>query len=155
LRTRLKAATILAAKEVPSPPIRVSDTARAFKEAVALHQAGRLDEAEKIYRTTLEIQPNHFGSLHLLGVVAHQRGDHETGLRQSDAAISINSKVADAFFNRATVLVKLNRPDEALSSFDKAIALRSDYAEAFYHRGNTLKGLKRLDEALASYDQAI
>lgn len=50
---------------------------QAFRLAVAHHQAGRLSEAEGLYRQILGAQPNHAGALHLLGVIADQVGRHE------------------------------------------------------------------------------
>ena len=46
-------------------------------QALAHHQAGRLLQAEAIYRRILKAQPDDADALHLLGVVAHQRGEHE------------------------------------------------------------------------------
>jgi hypothetical protein len=42
--------------------------------AVRLHQGGDLTQAEALYRGILETQPDHPCAMHLLGVVAHQRG---------------------------------------------------------------------------------
>ena len=42
--------------------------------AIALHQAGRLQEAEIIYQSILQQQPKHPDALHLLGVIAFQAG---------------------------------------------------------------------------------
>ena len=40
---------------------------------VSHHRAGRLGEAEGMYRQVLKVQtPNHPGALHLLGAIAHQ-----------------------------------------------------------------------------------
>src|SRR3972149_10668940 len=50
---------------------------RALQAAVAHHLAGRLPEAEAIYRQILQAEPNHPDALHLLGVIAHQAGKHE------------------------------------------------------------------------------
>ena len=45
-----------------------------FDAAVRLHRQGQLDQAELIYRHILDETPRHADALHLLGVVAHQRG---------------------------------------------------------------------------------
>src|SRR5882724_3008435 len=55
-----------------------------FNQALALHKAGRLAEAEKIYGLILKGQPNHFESLHLLGVSHLQRGNFAGALHQID-----------------------------------------------------------------------
>ena len=112
-------------------------------------------EAEKIYGQILKVQPNHFDSLHLVGVIYAQRGNHVESVRQIDLALKINPKAAYAHHNRGLALQELKRLDDALASYDKAIALKPDYAEAFNNRGLALRELKRLDQALASYDKAI
>src|SRR4029079_14144422 len=103
-----------------------ADVTTAFREAVALHRKGRLAEAEKCYRQILERHPDHFDSLHLLGVVYSQRGKHAEAVRQIDAALKVNPEAASALNNRGLALEKLERPDEALLSYDQAIALEPD-----------------------------
>jgi protein O-GlcNAc transferase len=127
----------------------------AFAEAMALHRAGRLAEAQEIYVRILARQPDHFDSRHLLGVVHSQRGNYAEAVRQIDTALTINPKAAAALSNRGFALHELRRFDEAVASYDKAIALKPDYAEALYNRGNAQRELKRHDQALASYDKAI
>src|SRR3984893_1865896 len=126
-----------------------------FMQAVAFHQAGRLVEAEQIYRQILQTQPTHFDCLHLLGVIYAQRGNPAEAVRQIDVALAINPNDASAHSNRGGSLLALQRRDEALASYERAIALQPDYAEAFFSRGNAFRELKRPDEALASYDRAI
>jgi predicted O-linked N-acetylglucosamine transferase (SPINDLY family) len=126
-----------------------------FGEALAMHQAGRLTEAEPLYRRVLEAHPRNFDSLHLLGVIHHQRGQYREAVRLIDAALAINPAVAAAHNNRGNALNELGETTQALASFERAIARKPDYAEAFYNRANVLRGLARLDEAVASYDRAI
>src|SRR5215472_4882952 len=132
-----------------------AELASTFSQALALHQAGRLAEAEKIYGQILKVQPNHFDSLHLVGVIYAQRGNHVESVRQIDLALKINPKAAYAHQNRGLALQELKRLDDALASYDKAIALKPDYAEAFNNRSLALRELKRFDEALVSFEQAI
>ena len=44
--------------------------------AIRHHQVGRLQAAEQIYREILAEQPDHADAIHLLGVLAHQAGQH-------------------------------------------------------------------------------
>jgi predicted O-linked N-acetylglucosamine transferase (SPINDLY family) len=142
-----------ASQSVP-PPAR-PDVAGLFGHALALHQAGRLGEAEPLYRQVLEAQPRHFDSLQLLGVIHYQRGEHQAALRQLDAALKINPKVAAVHNNRGNALKDMGRSNEALASYERAIALKADYPDAFYNHGNVLRALGRSADAVASYDQAI
>jgi tetratricopeptide (TPR) repeat protein len=134
---------------------RSLELATAFGRAEALHRAGRLAEAEKIYGQILKVQPNHADSLHLLGVIYSQQGDHTAGLRQINLSLKANSKNPYALYSRGHSLQELKRFDEALASYDKALALKPDFTVAFKNRGTVLKYLNRFEEALASYDKAL
>jgi tetratricopeptide (TPR) repeat protein len=101
----------------------VQRLASAFREALALHRSGQLGEAKRRYRRILATAPDHFDSLHLLGVILHQEGDHAAAVEQIDAALKINPDNAYACNNRAVVLQELMRFDAALASCDRAIAL--------------------------------
>jgi hypothetical protein len=87
----------------------------AFAEAMALHRAGRLAEAQEIYVRILVTQPDHFDSLHLLGVVHSQRGNYVEAVRQIDAALTINPKAAAALSNRGFALHELKQFGEAVA----------------------------------------
>ena len=50
-----------------------AELASTLSQALALHQAGRLAEAEQTYLQILKAQANHFDCLHLLGVIFYQR----------------------------------------------------------------------------------
>jgi predicted O-linked N-acetylglucosamine transferase (SPINDLY family) len=126
-----------------------------FGEGLGLHKAGRLADAEKIYRQVLAIQPGHFDSLHFIGVILHQRGCHEQAVQQFDFVLKRNSKHSSALNNRGAALNALRRYEEALASYDRALTLQPDYAEALSNRGATLHELKHYEEALASYDRAL
>ena len=69
---------------------------QAMQTALAHHQAGRLAEAEALYRQVLAVQPQNPDALHLLGLIAHQVGRQDAAadligraiaLRPDDAAL--------------------------------------------------------------------
>ena len=135
-----------------------TDSAKAaslFAAALAAHQAGRLADAEKIYTRILTTRPDHFDSLHLLGVIFLQRGKHAQAADQIALALERNPGNVFALNNRGSALSELGRFEEALASYDRALALRPDYAEAHSNRGNALKAVRRFADALASYDRAL
>ena len=126
-----------------------------FEQGMKLHQQGRLAEAEDIYRKILRQQANHFGALHLLGVIALQAQQPKRAIELIGNAIRLNANDAAAHNNLAKALLDLKRPEEALASCDKAIALTPDFAMAHNNRGNALLDLRRVHDALASYEKAI
>ena len=126
-----------------------------LQNAIALHQLGQLGQAEAIYRQLLEIDPKHADALHLLGVIAHQTGNHQIAVDLISQAIEINRNDESYYLNIGNALKSLMQLDAALAGYDKAISLKPDYAEAYSNRGVTLKGLKQFEAAVASYDMAI
>jgi tetratricopeptide (TPR) repeat protein len=132
-----------------------AETDELLSRAIAFHRAGMLTEAEELYRKVLAADPEHFDSLHLLGVLAYQRGNYSDAVRQIDTALRLNPDVADAYNNRGNALKKMGRFEEARASYDRAIALKSDDAASYNNRGSVLKDLKRFDEATADFERAI
>ncbi len=63
---------------------------QAIQQAFAHHQAGELREAEQIYRSVLQTQPNHPDVNHNLGVIAVQVGQPAAGLPHFKAALEAN-----------------------------------------------------------------
>ncbi len=131
------------------------DVPQVFARALALHQAGQLAEAERLYAEIIAAAPGHTVSLHLLGVLKFQRGDVAAAVRHFDAALALEPANAFAHSNRSVALAALARFDEALASADTALALKPDHAEAWSSRAAALFELGRFDEALASAERAI
>jgi Tfp pilus assembly protein PilF len=125
-----------------------------LRQAVALHQAGRLDEAEATYRGTLAADPGNFDALNLLGVVLYARNRPEEAIGLIEAAIRINPRVADAHGNLGNALRAIGRLDAAADSYRTALRLAPDLAEL--HFGFALVRLQQeaLDDAVAHFQQA-
>ena len=59
-----------------------------------LHQAGRIADAERLYRQILQVDPNHADALHLLGLIASHVGNHAAAERSIRRALVLNSQPA-------------------------------------------------------------
>jgi predicted O-linked N-acetylglucosamine transferase (SPINDLY family) len=124
-------------------------------EALQHHQAGRLPEAERLYRQILAADSRHADALHLLGVIAHQVERNDVAVELIGKAIGINGAVAVYHSNLGNALKDLGRLDDAVAVYDTAVRLKPDYAEAHYNLGNALMDLGRLGDAVAAYETAI
>jgi len=129
--------------------------AERFEQARALHQQGQLAPAREIYQEILEMQPGHFDTLNLMGVLSGQLKDLNRAVQYFNEAIAVNPNNSGPYCNRGMALKELGQSDAALSSFDQAIALNRDDAVAWYSRGNIYKELGGADRALACYDRAL
>jgi tetratricopeptide (TPR) repeat protein len=136
----------------PPPRFNVQQT---MQDAVALHQQGRLREAEKLYARVLKAAPDFFDALHLHGLVKAQSNQMGEACRLMSAALKINPQAPDAWMNLANVLHALKRDAEALDCLDKALALRPGDVNAIENRGNALLALCRAQDALACFDAVL
>jgi len=145
--------------KVPASPAKRSRPQqrvdRLMQEAVTHHWAGRLVEAESLYRQVLQLLPAHPDAMHLLGVVSSQAGKYGTALELIDKALLLRPSSAEMLKDRGIALHGLQRYEAAVESYDKAIQLQPNFAEAFNHRGNALYLLHQNEAAVESFDKAI
>jgi len=121
--------------------------AEQFQQGLARHQAGRLDEAQAAYEAILQAQPGHADSLHLLGVIACQRGDYAAAAGLIGQALQGNPKAAAYHSNLGIAQRELGQLPQAAASFRAALALNPDYPEAYCNLAVALEELGQLDEA--------
>src|SRR5947209_5295784 len=95
--------------------------------ALQHHRAGRLQDAEQLYRQILAVEPAHADALHLLGVLAHQVGQHELAVTWIRHAIELKSADANFHNNLGEALSALRRLPEAVASYCQALALNPDF----------------------------
>jgi predicted O-linked N-acetylglucosamine transferase (SPINDLY family) len=126
----------------------------AFQEALALHQAGRLAEAEDLYRRVLASEPGHAGALHLSGLIALDAGRGEEAAELLGRAIA-RGPTAALCTALGAALQSLGRTDEAIASYRQAIALAPALADAHYKLGRLYQWLGRFDEAAACYGKVL
>jgi protein O-GlcNAc transferase len=106
----------------------------AFQAAIQKHRAGRLADAEALYRQILSVQPNHAGALHLLGVIAHQSGRHDLAVEWIRRAIVLHPNDHSAHSNLGEALRALGRLDEAIAAFRGSLQLAPNFPEAHNSR---------------------
>ena len=126
-----------------------------FSQAVAHHQAGRLQQAADLYHQILAEQPRHADSLHLLGLVAYKTGHWDEAAGLIAEAIQQDSTKAPYCFNLGVVLQKQGKLDEAAEAYRRAVKLNPSYVEAQSNLGNVLLEQGKLDQAVGAYQQAL
>ncbi|MBF0589400.1 MAG: tetratricopeptide repeat protein, partial [Magnetococcales bacterium] len=139
---------------MPSDPNTLS-LEQAWIHAVEHHTAGRLGEAEQLYRAILEAAPEHADALHHLGLIAWQLNDHEQSLSLLERAIELAPNSVMFHNGLGLVLRHLGRLEEAVASLKKVLLHHPDCAEAAVNLGHTLYDLCDLPGAEAAYQQAL
>ena len=93
----------------------------ALQQALAHHQAGRLQQAEQLYRTILQSKPNQPDANHNLGVLAAQVGQLAAGLPYLKAAFAINQSREQYALSYAEALLETGQAKEALNVLQTAM----------------------------------
>ena len=129
--------------------------AEAFAAAVEHHNSGRLGEAEGLYRQIIATEPHHADALHLLGVLAHQSGHHQSAVRLFDRAIAINGDAARYHYSLGEALQAIKRTAQARQSYRRAIDKNPTMAAAYYGLGRLEYNNNDLADAIASFRAAL
>ena len=133
----------------------VPDVQELFAVALRHHQAGRLLEAERLYRQVLQADCRHADALHLLGVIAHQLGRHDAAVELIEQAIAHNGRAPAFHNNLGNALKAQGKLLQAAAAYERALSYKPDHVEAHYNLGIALQEQGKLDEAVASYRRAL
>ncbi len=125
-----------------------------FGEAVQHHQAGRLEEAETLYRVAVGATGAP-ASVHFnLGLVCMARERPAEAAEAFRDALTQQPDMAEAIINLGTAMMAMGRLEEAEAAYRQALAMRPDSAMAHGNLGKVLQDLGRLDEAFVAYHTA-
>jgi protein O-GlcNAc transferase len=130
-------------------------TANQFQRAIALQRQGQLAQAEALYKRILRSESRHAGALHLLGMIALQKGDARRALELISKSVASNPARAEPYADLGSAQHALGMTAEALASYDIALRLKPGLVAALYNRASLLQELDRSAEALEIYDHVI
>ncbi|WP_333183646.1 tetratricopeptide repeat protein [Microcoleus sp. B3-D7] len=119
------------------------------------HQAGRLLEAEKLYRQIIEIQPESANVLCLLGIAARQQGKIAEAIDFYEQAIAQNPDFVEAHLNKANVLLDVGQYQRAIASYEQVIKIQPNSALAYNNLGWVKQQLGEIDAAILYYQTAL
>ena len=90
------------------------------------HDAGRLPQAEQLYRQILAQQPGQPHALHMLGVLAGQCGRHDQAVELIGRSLAADPTSAEANFNFGVALAAQGMHDRAAAGPTKPVYVRAD-----------------------------
>jgi tetratricopeptide (TPR) repeat protein len=123
--------------------------------AYQFHRAGRLGEAEALYRGIVREQPGHPDALHMLGLLAHQAGRHAEAVELIRQALAGPGSYPLFHTNIGGVYLALGQTSEAVAACREAVRLQQDNAEFHNNLGVALRRRGELDAAAASFQEAL
>jgi Tfp pilus assembly protein PilF len=127
-----------------------------FEMAFALYQRGQIEASVNAYKTILAVDPQNAEANQMMGVMAFQQGRndiaHDFLVRATSASVGVTPEM---FNNLGSVLMNLNRPDDALAAFERAIELRPNYADALNNVGVLHRNAHRTEKAIEYLKRAV
>jgi len=113
--------SVIPAVKFPQPPVSLT-VEQAFHQAICHHQAGQLQDAERLYRAILQAQPDHADANHNLGVLTVKLGQHATGLPFLKNALALNPLQEQYLLSYAGTLFATGHAREAVSAIQAGMA---------------------------------
>ena len=126
-----------------------------FEAAFRMHQAGDLEDANRVYTEILDLNPKHFDALHLSGLIAAQAEAPNLAIELISNALKVKAGDAIANNNLGIVYHEVQNYEKALDCYRNALVADPSYSDAFYNLGNTFFAMQHFDKAIACYEDVI
>jgi tetratricopeptide (TPR) repeat protein len=126
-----------------------------LETALALHQRGALDDAARAYQGVLADEPEQADALHLLGLVAHQRGDSARAVGLIHRAVALRPGAAAYHANLAEAYRALGQLERAAGCCRTALRLDPRQAEAANTLGLVLLQQGQTQSAVGAFETAL
>jgi tetratricopeptide (TPR) repeat protein len=108
----------------------------------------------KLYGDILEKYPDSFVALNSLGVELMMRNDDRQALEYLNRAAKAAPRNYKSFYNRGLLLLKMERPKDAISSFNESLNL-FEYNKSYVGRGAAYYMLKDLPKAMNDAEHVL
>ena len=131
------------------------NTCMAIQDAIRHHEAGRLQDAQRLYRTILERDPRNSDALHLLGVLLGQVGRYDEAVAQIEQALVLVPESALYQSSLAQVHTRAGRLAQAAAILERVVAREPRSSQAFSDLGAVLQESGELERAVEAYRRAI
>ena len=132
-----------------------SSAAALYKQARAHHDQGELELALQDYAHALKLQPNHFNSLHMAGILMAQQSEFESAATLFEQAVKVDPDHADAHSNWGMVLNELKQFPQSKLVLQRAIELKPEAPIALSNLGLACGELGQWALAAQHHAQAI
>ena len=147
--------TFRSSHDAPPQPAVQFEIGDVLRRAVALHRAGRWEDAAQLLAQVLAVHPHHAEALYNRGLALAKLGRHEEAVASYDLVLAQRPDFAPAFADRGAALTALGRSDDALASYERALVIDPTLVAAHYNRSALLSAMKRFADAAAGCEAAL
>lgn len=119
------------------------DVQAAMRQAQTHFDAGRFEEAERVCRAVLSVNPRQMRGLHLLSRIALQTDRVQLAIDSLRRAVSLEQR-PDFYVELAKILADVQRRDEAIAELERAVAVDPRYLPAWHALDNLTSAVPRL-----------
>jgi len=134
---------------------RGPDIGDLFAQAVARHQAGAVEEAEKLYRAVLQRDSAHLGARSNLAQALHYLGRLDAAAKAYLWLVARGVAAPEIHNGLGMALQELGRRDEALQALRRGLVIQPGDAGLLNSFGISLRSRNRFDEAVAAYRRVL
>lgn len=126
-----------------------------LQTALAHHRAGRLAEADTLYRQARTLAPQNLEVVLLSGLVAYQAGRAHEAVDLLGRAVRLAPRHAPAAMHYGLALLAANRPLEAERQLRHAVELQPGSSDGWDNLAFFLKTQNRLADAITCHERAL
>jgi adenylate cyclase len=134
-----------------------SDLADAHLSKATIHCYYEWDwaAAEREYKLTVELNPNHADARQFYGLFLASRGRFEEAIGESRKALALDPLSLSAHFNMAWTYWFADRQDDVLEQVRRMLELEPDYFGAYWQMGAAYAALERYEESIEALQKSL
>lgn len=124
-------------------------------QGIALHQAGKLDEASALYQQALKADSKNKFALFNIGQIAQTRQQYDSAIASYKAAIAVDKNFSAALYNLGLAYTSTGDRANAITTLRTALVLTPQSAPTLFNLGTLLVQEGKTEEGTAFISQAI
>ncbi len=133
---------------------REARSAATYKRAVDLLTRGNMREAESVFASVLDIDPEHSLARSMLAKIAFSKGDVQAAYEWITEAIEKDDGVGEFYYLAALFLMRAGKLAEAKPAVERAVRLDEAFPDAWSLLGSILMDSKDPEQAVECFSHA-
>jgi tetratricopeptide (TPR) repeat protein len=125
-----------------------------FMQAQRAHSEGRLVEAQTLYASILDRDPNNPEATHFQGLIAHQTGQTQLALNLIERSLLLRPQNVHFLTNAGLIYQAIGNWKMMEASYRKLTQLSPDDTKAWHNLGHALVQVDNTNEAIEAYRRA-